>query len=156
MQVKVDWKDGLKFVGTADSGFEIKLDAKSDVGGNDEGFRPIELIAVSLAGCTAMDVLSILKKKRQEITDFEVHVDATRAEGHPKVITGATIEYYVTGHGVDEKALLRAIQLSAETYCPAQAMLAQVFPITLRYQIFESSEGEERLVSEGEAVFSKN
>ena len=96
-----------------------------------------------------MDVISILRKKREDVTDFEVRVDADRAEEHPKVFTHATIDYLVTGHGVDEKAVVRAIQLTAESYCPAQAMLGQVFPIDLRYQIFEEEGGEKKLVKEG-------
>jgi putative redox protein len=78
-----------------------------------------------------------------------VRVDATRAETHPKVITGATVDYLVTGHGVEEKAVLRAIELTAGSYCPAQAMLGQVFPIELRYQIFEEENGEKKLMKEG-------
>lgn len=150
MQAKVKWDEGLSFEGTADSGFSIHLDAKEDVGGKGKGFIPMELMALSLAGCTAMDVISILRKKRQEVTDFEVRVHADRAEEHPKVFTGATIEYLVTGHAVDEKAVVRAIELTAESYCPAQAMLGQVFPIELRYHIFEVDGSEKRLIAEGE------
>lgn len=149
MQAKVNWQKGMTFEGTADSGFSIQMDAKKEVGGEGKGFIPMELMALSLAGCTAMDVISILKKKRQDVTDFEVRVDADRAEEHPKVFTRARIDYLVTGHNVDEKAVLRAIQLTAERYCPAQAMLGQVFLIDLRYQIFEETGGEKKLVGEG-------
>lgn len=149
MQAKVNWQEGMSFTGTADSGFEIQLDAKEEVGGAGKGFIPMELMAMSLAGCTAMDVISILRKKRQDVTDFEVRVDATRAEEHPKVFTRATIDYLVTGHDVDEKAVIRAIQLTADRYCPAQAMLGKVFTIDLRYQIFEEENGNKKLVSEG-------
>ena len=149
MQAKVNWGEGMSFTGTADSGFSIQMDAKKEVGGEGKGFIPMELMAMSLAGCTAMDVISILRKKRQDVTDFEVRVDAGRAETHPKVFTRATIDYLVTGHNVDEKAVLRAIELTAKSYCPAQAMLGQVFPIDLRYQIFEEKGGEKELVVEG-------
>lgn len=149
MQAKVTWKGRMSFVGTADTGFEVPLGAEPEVGGDNDGFRPMELMAVSLAGCTAMDVISILTKKRQEVTAFEVRVEAERAAEHPKVFTGAVIEYLVTGRQVDEAAVVRAIQLSAERYCPAQAMLARVFPITLRYKIFEAQEGGKELVREG-------
>jgi len=149
MQAKVNWGEGLSFTGTADSGFSIQMDAKEEVGGEGKGFVPMELMAMSLAGCTAMDVISILRKKRQDVTDFEVRVDADRAEEHPKVFTRATIDYLVTGHDVAEKAVLRAIELTAERYCPAQAMLGQVFPIDLHYQIFEENGGENKLVKEG-------
>jgi len=149
MQAKVNWQEGMSFAGTADSGFSIQMDAKKEVGGEGKGFIPMELMVLSLAGCTAMDVISILKKKRQDVTDFEVRVDADRAEEHPKVFTHATIYYIVTGQAVDEAAVLRAIQLTAERYCPAQAMLGQVFPIDLRYQIFKESGGVKELVVEG-------
>lgn len=149
MQAKVNWQENMAFTGTADSGFSIQLDAKKEVGGEGKGIIPMELMALSLAGCTAMDVISILRKKRQDVTDFEVRVDATRAETHPKVFTGAMVEYQVTGHGIDEKAVLRAIELTAGSYCPAQAMLGQVFPINLRYQIFEEEHGKKKLVKEG-------
>jgi putative redox protein len=149
MQAKVVWQENMAFTGTAESGFNIQLDAKKEVGGEGKGFVPMELMAISLAGCTAMDVMSILRKKRQDVTSFEVHVDAPRAGEHPKVFTSATIEYLVTGHNVDEKAVVRAIQLSAENYCPAQAMLGKVMPIDLHYRIFEEKDGEQRLMTEG-------
>jgi putative redox protein len=136
MNAKVNWKGKLSFTGTADTGFEIPLGANPKVGGDNDGFRPLELMAVSLAGCTAMDVISILQKKRQEISDFRVEVDAERADEHPKVITEAVIEYHVTGKDVDEKAVVRAIELSATRYCPAQAMLDKVFPMELKYFIY--------------------
>jgi putative redox protein len=109
----------------------------------------LELMALSMAGCTAMDVISILRKKRQDVTGFEVRVDAPRADEHPKVFTRATIAYLVTGHNVDEKAVVRAIELTAKNYCPAQAMLGKVMPIDLSYQIFEDEDDEKRLVAEG-------
>ncbi len=137
MEAKVDWEGRLTFTGTADSGFSVPLGAKAAVGGDDDGFRPMELIALGLAGCTAMDVMSILRKKRQDVTGFEVQVHVERAQEHPKVFTEAEIEYFITGHGVDETAVLRAIGLSADRYCPAQAMLNQVMTIELKYHIFD-------------------
>ena len=151
MNATVNWHKGLTFTGEADSGFEVPLGGSSSAGGDDDGFRPMELIATGLAGCTAMDTISILQKKRQDVTAFEVNVSAERAEEHPRVFTQISIEYLVTGHAVDEKALLRAIQLSAERYCPAQGMLSQVVPIDLAYQIFEAGDnGERELVTSGE------
>ena len=149
MQAKVTWQDNMIFNGIADSGFDIQLDAHQKVGGEGRGFIPMELMALSLAGCTAMDVISILRKKRQDVTDFEVRVDAPRAKEHPKVFTRAAVDYMVSGHDVDERAVVRAIQLSTESYCPAHAMLSKVIPIDLRYQIFEDEDGDKRLVTEG-------
>jgi len=150
MDVVVAWQDDLTFTGTAESGFSIGLGADPKVGGKNDGFRPMELMALSLAGCTAMDVISILQKKRQEITAFEVTVHAPRAETHPKVFSSAVIRYEVTGRGVAETALLRSIELSAQAYCPAQAMLSKVIPMEIDYLIYEGDSKENRdLVSQG-------
>jgi putative redox protein len=150
MEAKVSWHKNLSFDGCAETGFNVPLGADPVVGGENDGFRPMELIAVGLAGCTAMDVISILSKKRQEVTDFEVQVHAERAGEHPKVFTRATIEYFVTGHDVDESAVVRAIELSALRYCPAQAMFNHVFPIELKYHLFEDQgNGERKAVKSG-------
>jgi putative redox protein len=135
MQATVTWDHGLTFAGTADSGFTVDLGGAVSAGGDDDGFRPMELILVGLIGCTAMDVISILQKKRQQVTGFTVRATAERADEHPKVFTRAVIEYVVTGHDIDSKAVERALELSEQRYCPAQAMLGQVFPIELKYEI---------------------
>src|SRR5512136_2656684 len=133
MDAKVTWSHGMSFTGTANSGFTINLGADPSVGGDNDGFRPLELMAISLAGCTAMDVVSILKKKQQDVTAFEVKIHADRAEQHPKVFTHTIITYIITGHDLDEQALRRAIELSTTKYCPAQAMLVKAVPIELCY-----------------------
>ena len=97
----------------------------------------MELLALGLAGCTAMDVISILRKKQQAVTQFEVRVDAPRADTHPKVFTNAVITYVISGNNIEEAAVLRAIELSATKYCPAHFMLCQVFPIELQYEVYE-------------------
>jgi putative redox protein len=140
MNARVDWKGRLSFDGTADSGFSVPLGSYPEVGGDDDGFRPMELMALSLAGCTAMDVISILGKKRQEVSAFQVKVDTERADQHPKVFTSAVIEYHVAGEAIKEDAVVRAIELSAESYCPAQAMLSKVIPLELRYFIYEGDD----------------
>jgi putative redox protein len=137
MDAIVTWDHGLTFVGTADSGFAVRLGADPAVGGENDGFRPMELIALGLAGCTAMDVVSILKKKRQELTGFEVEVHAETAPEHPKVFTSIVIEYVVRGRRIDPAAVERAIELSETKYCPAQGMLARVAPIRHAYRIVE-------------------
>lgn len=139
MKAKVTWQGGMQFEGTADSGHTLVLDAAPEVGGANNGFRPMELMALSLAGCTAMDVISILRKKRQEVSGFEVKVDASRAGEHPHVFTAMTVTYVLRGKGIDPAAVGRAIQLSEEKYCPAQAMLRQAAPITLKYEIVEEA-----------------
>ena len=151
MNANVTWHQGMSFSGTADSGFKVPLSTGAEVAGTDEGFRPLELMAVSLAGCTAMDVISILEKKQQAVTAFDVKVQADRADQHPKVFTHAVITYVVTGHAVDESAVVRAIELSTTKYCPAQAMLGKVFPIELVYEIYEDNIGGRFvLVKQGE------
>lgn len=151
MEAKVTWQKKLSFTGSAETGFSVPLGAEAEVGGEEDGFRPMELIATGLAGCTAMDVVSILQKKRQQVTAFEVQVHAPRAEQHPRVFTSAEIEYFVTGHAIDEAAVVRALELSSTRYCPAQAMFACAFPITLKYHIFEGEGSERRtLVKSGE------
>jgi len=135
MEARVIWKEGMSFDGTADSGFELSLGALPAVGGKNDGFRPMELIAIGLAGCTAMDVISILRKKKQEVTAFEVQVQADRAQEHPKVFTRLEIEYIVRGKDISRQAVERAVQLSADTYCPAQAMFKQIAPMELKITI---------------------
>jgi putative redox protein len=149
MEVILNWKGKMSFEGVSDSGFVQKMDSDA-AGGENTAARPMEFIALGLAGCTGMDVISILQKKKQAVTDFQVQVHALRADEHPKVITSAVIEYLVTGKDIDVAALLRAIELSAEKYCPAQAMLGKAFPMQLVYKIFD--EDGKTLVGQGEYV----
>jgi putative redox protein len=137
MKVTVNWKGDMTFTGESPSGFPIQLDSDTNFGGTNSGMRPMEMIGLGLAACTAMDVISILKKKRQAVTQFNVKMDAPRSHEYPKVFTSAVITYIVSGKNVNEAAVLRAIQLTADKYCPAQIMLAQAFPIELRYEIYE-------------------
>ena len=137
MEVALTWKGKMSFEGVGESGFVQKMDSDTSVGGDNSGARPMEFIMIGLAGCTGMDVISILQKKKQPVKDFRVQIHAPRAEEHPKVVTSAVIEYLVTGRDVDEASLLRAIELSAEKYCPAQAMLSKAFPMQLVYKILE-------------------
>ncbi len=148
MKVSINWLGKMAFEGAGNSGFIQKLDTDVSVGGEDNAARPMEFIALGLAGCTAMDVISILEKKKQPVAGFQVNVDARRAEEHPKVFTEAVIEYQVTGRGVDEVALLRAIELSVEKYCPAQAMLVKAFPMRYYYKILD--EDSKVILKEGE------
>jgi len=150
MKATVQWKENMTFVGMPDSGFPVQMDADSSFGGTNSGVRPMEMIALGLAGCTGMDVMSILQKKRQQVTQFEVRVNAPRSPEYPKVFTSALITYMVTGKNVDEAAVLRSIELSITKYCPVQFMLAQVFPMELHYEIYEDQgEGNRRLTSQG-------
>lgn len=148
MDAKVTWKGNMAFEGIAPSGMPVLLDSAET---DRLGPGPMELVAISMAGCTAMDVISILKKKQQDVTAFEVKVHADRADDYPKVYTRAELVYEVTGHSVDSAAVLRAIELSIQKYCPVHAMLSKAFPIRQRYVIFEDDGNDSRRVAaEGE------
>jgi putative redox protein len=150
MKLSVNWKGNMIFSGTSPSGFPMQMDADSNFGGTNAGIRLMEMLAFGLAGCTAMDVLSILQKKRQHMTQFEVRLDAPRSPEYPKVFTSAAITYIVTGRDVDETAVLRSIELTATKYCPAQIMLEQACPMDLRYEIYEDEgDGNRRLIYQG-------
>lgn len=123
------WKQGLSFTGTAGSGFTVPMGTNVAYGGADDGFRPLELMLVSLAGCTGMDVISMLQKMRQEVTGFQVNVQAERSQDHPRVFTSIMVEYRFQGHQLDLGAVEQAVELSEKKYCSAQAMLARVVPI---------------------------
>lgn len=125
---KVVWKSGLSFDGSADSGFSLPLDTTPAEGGG-SGFRPMELLLIGLAGCTGMDVISILKKKQQAVTAFEIAVEGERAEDHPRIYTHIIVEYIVTGHQIDPAAVERAVELSETKYCSVGGMLGKVAKI---------------------------
>ena len=139
MGSKVVWKQqDLKFVGVSESGAEVSLGSSSEI--VEDVFSPMELLGVSLAGCTGMDVLSILRKTKQDVTDFEVRVNTKQAEDYPRVWTWVQIEYIVTGRRLDPKAIERAMKLSAEKYCPVQNMVNKAVEIDLVYKIIDLEE----------------
>ncbi len=138
---KVIWQSGLAFEGTAGSGFSVRLDTTPDEGGG-SGFSPMELVLVGLASCTAMDVISILKKKRQDVTDFEVRAHGLRADDHPQVFTDITLEYVVCGHSIDPKAVARSIELSEGKYCSVMGMLNKAAKITTTYRVKEADDAK--------------
>ncbi|NLF51679.1 MAG: OsmC family protein [Leptolinea sp.] len=135
MEAKVVWKGRMSFDGSSDSGFVVPLGTDPGVGGDNDGSRPMELIGIGLAGCTGMDVISILQKKKQKITGFEVQVHAEKASEHPRVFTGIEVEYIITGEDINRAAVERAVELSVTKYCPAQAMLSKAVPITHKITI---------------------
>lgn len=136
MDAKVVWSKGLSFTGSAaGSGFSLPLGADPKVGGANDGFRPLELLLVGLAGCTGMDVISILSKKRKEVTSFEVRAHADMASDHPHVYTKIVLEYVLEGKDIDRDSVQRAVELSETKYCGAQAMLRKAAPIELKITI---------------------
>ena len=135
MSARVKWTEGLQFVGTAESGHAVVLDGAPEVGGSNSAARPMELLLISLGGCTGMDVVSILKKMRVEWERFEIGLEAERAEEHPKAFTKIHLIYRIWGDDIPEDKLKRAIELSQERYCSVGAMLAKGAEISYEYQI---------------------
>lgn len=131
---------GMRFEIEIGSGHHITVDAAEHGGGHNEGSRPMELLLAGLAGCTGMDIISILRKQRQQVTDYEVHVTGTRAEEHPMVFVKITVEHIITGHRIQTEAVERAIRLSEERYCGVGAMLGKVAHITHTYRLIEAAE----------------
>lgn len=143
MEAKVSWKGRMSFTGTADSGFEAPLGTIPAVGGDEDGFKPMELFLIGLAGCTGMDVMSILSKKRQEITFFEVKVQSDRTDTHPRVFTNILVEYVLAGPNLDRAAVERAVELSTKRYCPGQAMLSKTAQIESKITLHSALPGGE-------------
>jgi putative redox protein len=140
VEATVSLDHGMTFIGRSNSGFSVQMGTSPSVGGDDDGPRPMELLLMSLGGCTAMDVISILRKKRQEVTGFDVQLKAERSGGHPNVFTKIDIHYVVRGHNIADKAVARALELSETKYCPAQAMLSESVAIDLTYEIIEEEQ----------------
>ena len=138
MSARVTLEEGMCFTAESGSGHRVTLDADERGGGRDAGFRPMELLLVGLAGGTGMDVIAILRKKRQHVTGYEVLVRGVRAEEHPMVFVEISVEYIVSGHAVQPEAVARTIQLSEERYCGAGAMLGKVAHLTHTYCIVEA------------------
>jgi putative redox protein len=137
MDAKLTLLERMTFQGVADSGHEIIIDGRKEVGGDDSAVHPMELMALSLGSCTAMDVVSILRKKQQDVAGFEVRLHIDRAAEHPKIFTRAVLTYEVRGENIEETAVRRAMALSLEKYCPAHAMLSKVFPMEYRFIILD-------------------
>ena len=138
MKATIKWVGEVGFEGSADSGHTVMMDGPPDHGGKNRGSRPMELVLIGMGGCTAFDVVHILKKARQEITDCVAQVEAERADTDPKVFTRIHIHFVVTGKKLDPKRVDNAIHLSAEKYCSASIMLGKTARITHDFEIVES------------------
>jgi putative redox protein len=134
---RVLFVDGMQFVGTSESGHAVIMDAPLSVGGNNTGPTPMELILSALGGCTGMDVISILRKKKQNVKRFELQVKGEKSDTHPKKYTSIHIEYIVSGTKVREDAVKRAVELSLEKYCSVGAMLVSSAVMTHSYKIIQ-------------------
>lgn len=137
MNATIQFTKDMTFVGKGTSGHWIVMDGAEKVGGSDGATRPLEMFLIGLGGCTAMDVVSIMRKKRVPFTDFWIELEAPQAKDYPMVFTNITMTYHVVGRGIKAADVARAIELSEEKYCSANAMLRQAVPITTRYEIHE-------------------
>ncbi|MEJ2103760.1 MAG: OsmC family protein [Ignavibacteriaceae bacterium] len=131
---------GLSLAARGESNHWVTMDGPEKLGGSDAGVRPKELLLMALAGCTGSDVVSILQKKRVNLTDFEINITAQQTEEHPKVFTDIDLEYVFYGKDLKEKDVERAIELSTETYCGVSAMLKKAININHTYRIVESEQ----------------
>jgi putative redox protein len=136
-KAKVTYVNGMQFVGEAESGHAIVMDGTPETGGNNTGLRPMELLLIGIGGCSGMDVVSILKKKKQTITGLEINVNGQKAESYPQKFTGIDIEFIIKGKNISEEAVKRAIQLSMEKYCSVKATLEGSANINYTYKIIE-------------------
>jgi putative redox protein len=141
MKARVKWVEGATFLGESGSGHAVVMDGPPEHGGRNLGVRPMEMLLLGMGGCTAFDVLHILKKARQPVTDCVVELDAERAEEEPKVFTKIHVHFVITGQGLKEARVKRAVELSAEKYCSASIMLGATATITHDYEIIEESNG---------------
>jgi len=127
----------MQFTGTATSGHTLIMDAEDSSGGTNAGFRPMELLLVGFGGCSGMDMIAILRKKRQSVTGLEINVKGEKTDDVPRVYKEVHIEYVVKGYGLEKKAVERAISLSLEKYCSVGATLSKTGKITHSYRIIE-------------------
>ncbi|RLD15470.1 MAG: osmotically inducible protein OsmC [Caldiserica bacterium] len=133
---ELTWNGGMEFVGTTPSGHKVLVDSTPDKGGGDKGPRPMELLIVGLAGCTAMDVIFILRRMREKVQEFKVEIDTEREESHPKVYKSIHIKYLFKGENLSEKNIKRAIDLSQDVYCSASATFKRSgATVTYSYEI---------------------
>ncbi len=138
MKARIKWIEGVSFAGQSESGHTVVMDGPPDAGGKNLGVRPMEMLLLGMGGCTAFDVLHILRKSRQPVTDCVAEIDATRADSDPKVFTKIHVHFIISGKGLDPKRVDQAVKLSAEKYCSASIMLGKVAEVTHDFEIVET------------------
>ncbi|HDL01235.1 MAG TPA: osmotically inducible protein OsmC [candidate division Zixibacteria bacterium] len=139
MKSKIRFTEDMQFIGTADSGHAVVMDAPLSVGGKNTGSKPSELLLMAFGGCTGMDVVSILRKKKQDVTGFEMNVSGETPEKYPKSFTEIHIEYVVRGKNISEEAVKHAIELSMEKYCLVGATIGKAAKITHSHKVIQES-----------------
>lgn len=135
MKARVKWLDNMSFVGESGSGHSVVMDGPPELGGRNLGVRPMEMLLLGLGGCSSFDVVLILQKSKQAITDCEVEIEAERADSEPKVFTRIHLHFIVKGHDLSPEKVERAIRLSAEKYCSAAIMLGKTATVTHDFEI---------------------
>jgi putative redox protein len=140
MTIRATLETGLRFNVETGSGHQVILDAAEHDDGQDSGPRPMEMLLVALASCSGMDIITILRKKRQDISGYELRIHGMRAEEHPKVFLDISVEHIFTGHNIKPEAVGRAIELTEERYCGVSAMLGKTATIRHRFGIIDDSE----------------
>ena len=135
MKTRVKWLDNMSFVGESGSGHSVVMDGPPEFGGRNLGVRPMEMLLMGLGGCASFDVVSMLKKSKQDLIDCEVHITAERSKTEPKVFTKIHLEFILSGYNLSETRVERAINLSAEKYCSASIMFGKTAEITHDYQL---------------------
>ena len=138
MKARIKLSEGMTFVAESGSGHAVVTDAAQDIGGKNLGARPMELVLMGTGACTAIDVMHILRKARQPVTDCVVELEADRADEDPKVLTAIRLHYIVTGRGLATAQVERAIKLSKEKYCSATIMLAKTAQVTFDFEVRET------------------
>ncbi|HMT91414.1 OsmC family protein [uncultured Thiothrix sp.] len=137
MKARVKWLDHMSFVGESGSGHSVVMDGAQEAGGRNLGIRPMEMLLLGLGGCSSFDVVMILQKSRQAISDCEVLLEAERANEDPKVFTRIHMHFIVKGHNLSTDKVERAVKLSAEKYCSASMMLGKTAEITHGFEVIE-------------------
>lgn len=138
MKTRIKWIEGVSFVGESGSGHAVVIDGAPEHGGRNIGVRPMELVLMGTAACTAFDVVHILRKARQHVADCTVEAEVERAPSDPKVFTKLHLRYRVAGRGLAARQVERAVQLSKEKYCSATLMLAKTAEITYEIEVAEA------------------
>jgi len=136
-KAKITYTDGMQFVAQAESGPAIVMDTDVKFGGGNTGPTPMELLLMGVGGCSGMDIVSVLRKKREILTGLEINVDGTKAKDYPQKYTDIDIEFIVKGKNLSEEAVKRAVQLSMDKYCSVKATLEGSAKISFRYKIVE-------------------
>jgi putative redox protein len=135
MKTRVTWLEDMTYVAQSPSGHAVVMDGPLELGGHNLGPRPMEMLLMGMGGCTAIDVVDILRKSRQDLRGCEVQLKAHRADNDPKVFTTIQVHFILTGKNLSAKHIERAIQLSAEKYCSASIMLGKTAQITHTFEI---------------------